>query len=262
MRIGVSSSCYYPLETEKSLIRLGEMGVKTAEVFFNSPSELSGELFREICAIKSHYGMEIVSFHPFMSFAEGYFLFSNYERRFYDSLETIYKPCFEAAANLGAKYVILHGARGKKTVSDEEYAERFFKFNEKAKSLGVSAAHENVVHYSGETPEFMLYLKKMLGDSFNMVLDVKQARRTQVDYRQFLDTLQESIVHVHVSDFDAYRDCTPPKKGGQLDFRRLFDEMERIGYDGKYIIEVYSDSFKTDGELRDSYVYLKSIMKE
>ena len=129
MRIGVSSSCYYPLETEKSLVRLGEMGVKTAEVFFNSPSELTGGLFREICEIKSYYGMDIVSFHPFMSFAEGYFLFSSYERRFYDSLEMIYKPCFEAAAKLGAKYVILHGARGKKTIPDEEYAERFFKFN-------------------------------------------------------------------------------------------------------------------------------------
>ena len=262
MRIGVSSSCYYPLETEKSLVRLGEMGVKTAEVFFNSPSELTGGLFREICEIKSYYGMDIVSFHPFMSFAEGYFLFSSYERRFYDSLEMIYKPCFEAAAKLGAKYVILHGARGKKTIPDEEYAERFFKFNETAKSFGVSAAHENVVHYSGESPEFMLYLKKMLGDSFNMVLDVKQARRTQVDYQRFIDTLRESIVHVHVSDFDAYRDCTPPKENGLFDFHKLFSSMEKIGYGGKYIIEVYSDSFRTDGELKEAYEYLKSVIKE
>lgn len=261
MRIGVSSSCYYPLETEKSLIRLGEMGVKTAEVFFNSPSELSGELFREICSIKSYYGMEIVSFHPFMSFAEGYFLFSNYERRFYDSLETIYKPCFEAAAGLGAKYVILHGARGKKTISDEEYAERFYRFNEKANSFGVSAAHENVVHYSGESPEFMLYLKKTIGDSFNMVLDIKQARRTQVDYQKFIDTLRESIVHVHVSDFDSYSDCTPPGKGGMFHFTRLFDEMEKIGYDGKYIIELYSDSFQSDAQLKESFEYLRSIIK-
>ena len=108
----------------------------------------------------------------------------------------------------------------------------------------------------------MLYLKKMLGDSFNMVLDVKQARRTGIDYQRFIDTLRESIVHVHVSDFDAYRDCTPPKKGGQFDFHELFDLMKKTGYNGKYIIELYSDSFKTDGELRDSYVYLKSIMKE
>lgn len=262
MRIGVSSSCYYPLETEKSLIRLGEMGVKTAEIFFNSPTELKGGLFSEICEIKSYYGMEVVSFHPFMSFAEGYFLFSNYERRFYDSLETVYKPCFEAAAELGAKYVILHGARGKKTVSDEEYAERFFKFNETAKSFGVSAAHENVVAYSGESPEFMLYLKKMLGEDFNMVLDVKQARRTGVDYQRFIKELKESIVHVHVSDFDAYRDCTPPNKGGQFDFETLFDSMNRIGYDGKYIIEVYSDSFRTDAELKEAYEYLKAVIKE
>lgn len=259
LKIGVSSSCYYPLETEKSLIRLGEMGVKTAEVFFNSPSELSGELFREICSIKSHYGMEIVSFHPFMSFAEGYFIFSSYPRRFYDSLDTIYKPCFEAAAGLGAKYLVLHGARGKKTISDEEYAERFYRFNEEANRFGVSAAHENVVDYSGQSPQFMVYLKKMLGDSFKMVLDIKQARRTGIDYQQFIDELKESIVHVHVSDFDAYSDCTPPKKGGLFDFKRLFASMEKIGYDGKYIIELYSDSFQSDEELKESFEYLRSI---
>lgn len=259
MKIGVSSSCYYPLETEKSLIRLGEMGVKTAEVFFNSPCELQGELFREICSIKSHYGIEVVSFHPFMSFAEGYFLFSNYERRFYDSLETVYKPCFEAAAELGAKYVILHGARGRKTISDEAYAERFYKFNEEANRFGVSAAHENVVDYSGQSPQFMAYLQKMLGNSFHMVLDIKQARRTGVDYRQFIERLKKSIVHVHVSDFDAYSDCIPPKTNGLFNFPELFGLMESIGYNGKYIIELYSDSFQTDEELKQSYEYLKSI---
>ncbi len=262
MRIGVSSSCYYPLETEKSLIRLGEMGIRTVEVFFNSPSELTGGLFREICDIKTHYGMDIVSFHPFMSFAEGYFLFSSYERRFYDSLDTIYKPCFEAAARLGAKYVILHGAKGKMTISDEEYAERFYRFDEAARQFGVKGAHENVVHYVGQSPEFMLYLKKMLGENFNMVLDVKQARRTGVDYQQFVDALGESIVHVHVSDFDAYRDCTPPKEGGRFDFRKLFDSLEKIGYHGKYMIEVYSDSFQSDRELFASYEYLRSIYQE
>lgn len=262
MRIGVSSSCYYPLETEKSLIRLGEMGVKTAEVFFNSPSELHGELFREICRIKSYYGIEIVSFHPFMSFAEGYYLFSNYERRFHDSLDTIYKPCFEAAAELGARFVILHGARGKRTISDEEYAERFYRFNEEAERFSVGAAHENVVDYAGQSPAFMLYLKKMLGNRFRMVLDVKQARRTGIDYLKFVDELKESIVHVHVSDFDAHRDCILPKPGRDFDFRQLFNAMESIGYNGKYIIEVYSDCFRTDGEIRDSFGYLRSVIGE
>ena len=40
MRIGMSSSCFYPQETEASLRRIGEAGAKTAEIFFNAPSEL------------------------------------------------------------------------------------------------------------------------------------------------------------------------------------------------------------------------------
>ena len=61
MRIGMSSSCFYPEETELSLRRIGEAGAKTVEIFFNSPGELRGDLLRELCAIRDHYGMEIVS---------------------------------------------------------------------------------------------------------------------------------------------------------------------------------------------------------
>ena len=40
MNIGASSSCFYPLETEKSLLLVGKAGIRITEVFFNSPSEL------------------------------------------------------------------------------------------------------------------------------------------------------------------------------------------------------------------------------
>ena len=93
MRIGMSSSCFYPEETEVSLRRIGESGAKTAEIFFNTPSELQGDLLRELCAIRDHYGMEIVSIHPFMSFAEGFWLFSEYERRFRDRLKRSARIC-------------------------------------------------------------------------------------------------------------------------------------------------------------------------
>ena len=87
MKIGISSSCFYPLETERSLRRVAEAGAKTTEIFFNTPSELHGERLRELLAIRDFYGMSVSSVHPFQSFAEGYWLFSEYRRRYTDALE-------------------------------------------------------------------------------------------------------------------------------------------------------------------------------
>ncbi|MCM1365581.1 MAG: sugar phosphate isomerase/epimerase [Faecalibacterium sp.] len=261
MKIGASSSCFYPLETEKSLVRLGEVGIKTAEVFFNAFSELEKDYLKELCKIRDYYGMDIVSFHPFMCFAEGYNIFSAYRRRYDDSLE-IYKHFFEAAAVIGAKYYVMHGSKTYMDITHEEYAERFGRFCEVAEHYGVTVAHENVVDYVGQTPEFMQYLKNILGDRFKMVLDVKQARRAKVDPFRFIETVGESIVHLHLSDCSATEDCLPPKLGGNFDFKRLFAEMKKLNYDGNCIVELYKRNFSDDRQLIESVNYLEAVLSQ
>lgn len=259
MRIGMSSSCFYPEETEVSLRRIGEAGAETAEIFFNSPSELHGDLLRELCAIKAQYGMDVVSVHPFMSFAEGFWLFSEYERRFRDSLE-FYPRFFEAAEALGAHLFVLHGAKHLK-IEPERYAERLFLLNERAKPFGVQVAHENVVYYVGEDPAFMRQLQTQLGRDFAMVLDLKQACRAGVDPFAFIEAVGDGIVHVHISDSDADHDCLPPGKGTFL-FPRLFRALEGAGYGGKYIIELYRHNFTDERDLSEAQAFLRRTLGE
>lgn len=260
MNIGASSSCFYPLETEKALERVGSVGIKTTEVFFNSPSELEPEFLKKLCEIKNRYSMDVTSVHPFMSFSEGYNIFSSYNRRFYDSLE-FYKNFFEAAATLGAKYFVLHGSRGEKTISDEEYANRLLKFIEEGETFGVHVTHENVVRYSGETPQFMQFLRSCIGEKFKMTLDLKQARRAGIDPFEFVEKLGTSIAHVHVSDFSRFEDCLPPGENGLFDFERFFEKMKSVGYDGNYIVELYRNNFKDENELKKGVEYLRYKLK-
>lgn len=255
MNIGVSSSCFYPESTEASLERLGKLGVKTSEVFINSPSETTKEFSKKLCQIIDYYDMNIISFHPFMSFAEGFFIFSNYERRFQDSLE-MYKPMFETAARIGAKYYVLHGSKEKLMISMQEYAERFQKFSQTAKEFGICVAHENVNAYVGQDPKFLAFLKTTLKDDFKAVLDVKQARRCGADVYEYIDLLQDSIVHLHLSDCKEKEDCLPPSENGEFDFKRLFEKLKSISYKGDAVIEVYSHNFKKDKELFDAMNYL------
>lgn len=261
MQIGASSACFYPLETEKAFLRLAKLGFTESEIFFNTASELEPSFIKELKAIRDAYAMNIISLHPYASFSEGYKFFSRYERRFFDGLEN-YKRYFEAAADLGAKYLVLHGSRGKTDIPKEEYAERFFKLNEEAKVFGCTVAHENVVDYSGATPEFMQFMKGQLGDSFKMVLDVKQARRAKVDPYEFIRIMGDDIVHVHLSDFSENCDCLPPSEKGLFDFERLFTELDKVGYNGKYIVELYSDNYNNETEILTSAKYLEGILNK
>ena len=240
MEVGASSSCFYPLETEKAFLNIASAGIKTAEIFLNSPSELEKNFIGQLKSIRDCYGVEVTSLHPFRSFSEGYDLFSKYKRRYDDATE-LFRRYFEAANELNAEYIILHGSRGRIEISNDEYAERYFGLSEIAEKGGCP-------------------MKKSLGDSFRMVLDIKQARRAGADVKQFIDAVGENIVHVHLSDCDKERDCIPPSEKGFFDFSELFSNLDKVGYNGRYIVELYSDSFSTVSEIVSSTEYLQNIL--
>ncbi len=261
MEIGASSSCFYPMETEKAFLHVASHGFKNIEIFLNSPSETEKNFISEIKNIKENYGVNVTSVHPYESFGEGYNFFSNYYRRYEDACEN-YKRFFSAAAELGAKYVILHGAKFGAEIPDEEYAERFTRLNEIAMSFGCFAAHENVVTFSGEKPSFMALLKSYGKENFKMVLDVKQARKAGIEPIEYIKAVGDSIAHVHLSDKTAVGDCAPPSENGMFNFGELFSQLQGAGYKGKYIIELYSDGFDTIEDIIKSAHYLERVMSE
>ena len=258
MKIGASSACFYPLETEKSFLKIAEAGFSHSEIFFNSHSELNSDFLREMKAIKDNYGITVTSIHPYRSFSEGYDFFSRYKRRFYDGVEN-YKRLFEGARVLDAKYIVMHGAKHGIEISMEEYAERFYELDRIAQQFGCNIAHENVVKCVGATPEFMGNLKNLLGDSFKAVLDIKQARRSGVDPFELLRILDKNIVHIHLSDFDMDHDCIAPSEKGLFDFERFFTVLKDMNYSGDGVIELYSDSFSGTEGLISGAEYLRSI---
>ncbi len=256
-RIGISSACFYPQTTEASFNKACLGGVKTIELFFNSPSELEDNFINEIIRLKNEYEVTIPSVHPFMSFAESFFLFSSYERRFYDILD-LYKRFFEVMNRLESDIFVIHGAKIPGSISDELYFDRFHKLIELGKQFGVTVCQENVVHYRSESAEFIRKMKEALGDDFGLVLDIKQARRANQDVYEFIREAKESIKHVHISDFNADSMCIPPLEGS-FDFPAFFKEMKSINFSGAYIIELYNHSYEDERQIFDSYKKIKKI---
>ena len=258
-RLGISSSCYYPDPTETAFAKVCAAGVPAAEIFFNSTSELSPSFVRELRARADASGAEVVSVHPYASFAEGYWLFTSYERRFTDGLEE-QKRFFEAMNLLGAKIYVLHGAKDDRnffTISDELYYDRFARLAECAKSFGVVAAQENIVYYRSQSVAFLKGMRDYVGPEFRTVLDIKQARRSGVDVYEYLRELGGSVCHLHLSDYTDEKDCVPPGEG-KFDFIRLFDAMRRIGYEGDFIVELYRHSYEDEAQIVRAYEFLRS----
>ena len=250
-RIGVSSACFYPLETEKAFDTAGECGFKNVEIFINSHSEIEEDFVNGLLAIKEKYNLNVVSLHPYASFAESFYLFSNYTRRYTDILP-MYDRLFEVTAKLGAKFFVFHGAKIPGSISDEEYCRRFAHLIEMGKKYGIKVCQENVVHHRSESPEYLRMMRDNIGEDFSMVLDVKQAHRAGYTPYDFIDILGDSIVHIHISDRNEEKDCITPLKGC-FDFKKLFETMDKIGYNGKYIIELYEWSFEDKAEIEEAY---------
>lgn len=258
MSIGISTASFYPELTETALRICGEQGVPCSEIFINAPSEVEPPFIRELARIKDAYGMDVRALHPFTASIEGYMLFSAYKRRFLDGMD-YYMRYAEAAAMLGAEYIVLHGDRTPRpVVTCAEYTERFLKLNERMQALGVTLTQENVNLYSAAHPDFIREMRRISGDTVSFTFDVKQAVRSGHSPEQIMDAMGERIVHVHLSDHTAQSDCLLPGRGG-YDFGGLFDRLRGWGYAGGYVVEVYNAAYGNYDELFGSMRLLQGI---
>lgn len=256
MKIGISTSCLYPMYTEQSLETIAQNGVELTEIFFNANCELEKPFVKKLANIKNHYGITVSSVHPTMSLAESFVLFSNYDRRFSEGLDN-FKRYGQIAATLGAKYVIMHGGKPNGTMDDYGYFEKFALVADAVKQNGATLLQENVVLFRAGDLETLGNMSDYLGDSVNFCLDVKQSIRGGYSPFDVLQLLGSKIKHLHISDNKSGNDCMLPLKG-DFNFGAFFDAAKSVGYTGDAVIEVYRNAFTEPQELFDAH---KKLLK-
>ena len=257
MKFGISTSCLYPMNTEKSLETLCKGGTEYCEVFLNSDSETTPQFAKKLKNIADGYNTKIVSAHPFSSFSETFMLFSEYERRFTETLD-FYKRFFETSSVMGADIAVIHGSLIPAKISKDEYFERFLRLIDAGKEFGIRVAPENVNRHLSESLSFLKEMKKALGSDFRLVFDVKQAFRAGYDPIEFAQAFASDIIHIHISDHDSESDCLPPSKGS-FDFGSLFSVMNNASYNGSCIIELYRHNFGEPSELFDALSFVRNL---
>ena len=259
MDIGVSTACFYPMETEKALAALVELGIRNVEIFFNADCELEGDIYEEIKRTVRENGMTVLSVHPYTSAIETMTLFGDYPRRL-TAIMDVYNRYFEIMNDLGAKVFVLHGALKsahflKSPDGEKLYLERYSMLHELGKKQGITVAQENVSYCKSGDPDFLRSMKQQLGDNCAFVLDVKQALRSGLDVFEVLNIMGDRLAHCHLSDNTPEQDCVPVGKG-RLDFGRFTKELKKLNYSGSIILELYSTGFSNLSQLTESVEYM------
>jgi len=249
--IGISSACYYPMQTEDALAQIADSGARVCEIFFNTQSEIAHPFIDRIKKIADDGGFSVGSVHPFSSFAETNCFFSAYGRRTEESIDW-YKGFFSGAAELGAKFFVFHGAVYSASLSPEFYAERFSLLSRAAKTEGITLCQENVSRCLAGKSSYVAELRRLLGDEISFVLDVKQAHRAGEDPFKMAEAMGGGLKLVHVNDFDAHRECLLPGEGA-FDLTGFKKALDGAGFCENYIIEVYRDNYGDYSEVKSSY---------
>jgi len=246
------------MEPEKGAMEALNCGYRHLELFLNCEYEFSDEytdLFRHLAEEKNFH---IGSVHPFTSLTEPAMLFGNYNRRRLEFLEK-YKGMFRAASRLGAKYFILHGAGWKPTEYRELYPHELDSYRTLVaygQEYGVRVLQENVRMFLSAFPDFFSYLKENVPDlGFN--LDFKQAIRTGRPIEHFISAMSGNILNVHINDNDKENHCRLPGQG-LLPYQELFGLLDKAGFDGALVTEVYRQDFGGIEEISHSRQFLET----
>ncbi len=259
IEIGASTSNFYPELTENALDSLLACGFRTLEVFINTESELNSDFIRQLRRKADAAGARIVSVHPYSAGNEPFLLYSAYRRRFEDG-KALYNRFFEAAAELGASIVVIHGDRLDSPLALEESLSRYEELYDCGMQYGVCLAQENVVRFRSSDNAYLRAMRDRLGPKAHFVLDLKQALRCGHALGEVLDAMEGHIAHVHVSDHNAQQDCMPPGRG-ITDFKQIIADLEKQRFQGAWIVELYRHNFQCAQDLIESRRFFEEQIK-
>lgn len=260
IRIGASTANLYPMETERALDRLLQLGFRELEVFLNTESEAEDAFVRQLRARADEAGAVIRSVHPYVSGTEPYLLFSAYRRRYEDGLK-IYRRLFRAAQLLGAPYVVMHGDKREGVLPVEDSIACFEGVYDLGRTYGITLLQENVVRFRASDPAYIAAMRRQLGDKARFVFDIKQCVRSGHSPEEMLDAMGDALAHVHISDHDQTHDCLMPGTG-TVGYGRLFARLLGQRFSGSIMLELYRSNYGAETELISGRRYLENVLRE
>ncbi len=258
IKVGVSTATFFlKILTEDTFSVIQRCGGEVAEVFLSTLSEYEPKFIDLLLERKGE--LDIYSVHALNTQFEPQ-LFNGAARTRADA-EDIFLRVLEAGKRLGAKVYTFHGIckfkRGS-CVDPEKSGKRLEELALMANDFGVTLCLENVHWAMFDRPEYFQAVRDLC-PHVGCVLDIKQARQSDRDWREYIDVMGDRLKNVHVSDVDKDGNIVMVGQG-IFPFDALVKKLEEGGYDGPLQIEQYSRNYADCEEVAAAVKYLKKIV--
>ena len=261
-KVGISTATFFTkVLTEDCFALIKLMGGECAEVFLTTNSEYSEEFGKLLVERQQETGLDIYSVHALNTQFEPQ-LFNPAQRTVNDALVP-FKNVLARAKDLGASAYSFHGqSRLKKGTQFnlEKVGKRLEELNQTAKEYGVTIGLENVQWALYNQPEVFDEIKKY-APTLGCVLDIKQAWRSERDWKEYIDIMGDRLLNVHLCDHTVEgKTCVVGQ--GVFDFKELISYLHKKGYTGPLMIEQYAADYKDFSEIEEAVKYLKKLVED
>jgi len=242
--IGASSGAFYPhTATEDVPDVAASLGIRSIELMLQTAGEYQPEFIQMVAERARNAGVRIHAIHTATALHP---MFDAYPRRAEEG-RALFQQGIEAAATLGAKAIVWHGARRQDVVTDAGW-ERFIALShDLAKAsgeAGVTLAIENVswcaLAQVRNVVNFATRLQEIgTAEEVGFVFDPFQAVEAGANPFMMLAAMGNRIVDVHISDYQEHdpsaRHLVPGD--GDLPWSALIRAIAGSGYSGPMMIE-------------------------
>ena len=260
MKAAISTACLYPVYLENALEQIASRGVRHAEIFVNTDSEMKSPILDTLRSTVARTGIKITSVHPYTCGIEPMMFFTDYPRRLDDIID-YYRRFFAFMNEFGAKVFVFHGNKPQNAIDEHTAFERYAMLADAGDKFGITVAQENVSRCTSGKLDYLMRMSEYLGSRAAFVLDTKQALRAGEDPIAMLRSLGSKVVHVHFSDsISGGKDCVMYKRGN-YDNHTFFTMLKNMGFEGRIVLELYRDAYSDADELTANYRLLSDSLR-
>lgn len=237
MEIGASTGALYPrFLTEQAVEALARLGFRVVEVMLQTAGEYEPAFARAVAARARVAGLEVRSVHTQTQLHP---VFATYRRR-RDEAIAAFDRVIDAAATLGARYLVWHGLTLRDLQSGvawEAFRTALADLAGRCAGSGVTLTIENVSWCAVRDAQGVATVRGWrLPVGFT--LDPFQAVEAGAEPDGLIGAMGDALVNVHVSDHAPGGRRHLPLGEGEIDWGRILSRLRESGYAGPLVLEM------------------------
>jgi len=275
MKLAFSTNAFKRYSLEDSIREVGKIGYSGVEILCDMPHAypptFDDTQVKSVKETITSCGLQISNLNAFTLYAIG----DVYHPSWIEDQEALKEKriqhtvnCIRLAKKIGAKNVSTEPG-GPVPVNANRY-ELEKTFSDGLARVARIAEEEDVLVLVEPEPDLLIenshqfkkFMKTLSSNHIRLNFDIGHFFCVNEDPAELVYELSESIGHFHLADIasDRVHNHLIPGRGS-IDFCRVFDAMDNIGYDGFVTVELYPYQEDPIQAAKEAYNYLDKIIR-